>query len=172
MTQDQIGYAKIIDQAMRRAVREVLLQVEQGGLPGNHHFYLTFDTRYPGVSIDRELMERYPEDMTIVLQHQFWDFEVTEDYFTVSLSFSGKQKNLVIPFDALTAFADPSIQFGLQFQQTQPVPQSGLPDAESRSALTSDPVPPQPGNGKESSNTPGIGPDGAEIITLDQFRKK
>ncbi len=111
----KLHYEKIVEDALRRVVREVLAITEQQGLPGLHHFYITFRTCYPGVVIAHHLLERYPEEMTIVLQNQFWGLEVGEASFTVTLSFNRLNERLQVPFAAITAFADPSAKFGLQF---------------------------------------------------------
>src|SRR5688572_17952781 len=116
MTKDVVHYPELIDQAMRGVVRDVLKQTSRAGLQGEHHFYISFSTVYPGVQISEQLKNRYPKEITIVLQHQFWDFKVDERMFTVTLSFGGVPEKLVVPFAALTAFADPSVKFGLQFQ--------------------------------------------------------
>ena len=111
-----IDYPTMIDEAMRGVVREALRQVEkEGELPGEHHFFITFDTNYEGASISSTLKKKYPNEMTIVLQHQFWDLIVEHEKFSVTLSFNKRPEKLVVPFAAMTAFADPSIKFGLQF---------------------------------------------------------
>lgn len=112
---DSIDYPQLIDIAMRGVVRDLLKRVAASGLPDDHHFYISVDTEHPGVSMSETLRGKYPKDITIVLQHQFWDFKVEEDLFTVTLSFSGVPEKLIVPFAALTAFADPSTKFGLQF---------------------------------------------------------
>ena len=113
-----IPYDEIVQEALRAVVARVLGQVEAGGgtLPGNHHFYITFKTAAPGVQIPTHLKERFPDEMTIVLQNKFWDLAVTEDSFTVGLSFNQMPSKLIIPFAAITAFVDPAVDFGLQFQ--------------------------------------------------------
>lgn len=161
MSEDQIHYTTLIDQAMRGVVRDVLKRVLASGLPGDHHFYVSFATNYPGVRISETLKTRYPKEMTIVLQHQFWDFKVEEQFFTATLSFSGVPEKLVIPYAALTAFADPSVKFGLQFQQSE------LFEVESiESPIPQDPV--SLNVGEETDAEDGS----AEIISLDSFRKK
>jgi hypothetical protein len=100
---------------MRNVVREALIHVDKFGLPGEHHFFISFQTNFPGVSISPQLKARYPEEITIVVQHQFWDLKITDKQFSIMLSFNNIPEKLVVPFDALTAFADPSIKFGLQF---------------------------------------------------------
>jgi hypothetical protein len=160
MTEDQIHYTSLIDQAMRGVVRDVLRRVLGTGLPGEHHFYISFLTGHPGVRVSEALLSRYPREMTIVLQHQFWDFKVEDQYFTVTLSFSGMPEKLVIPYSALTAFADPSVKFGLQFQQAEM-----FDDAADERAVPQDPVSLLPaGEAAEDGS--------AEIISLDSFRKK
>ena len=111
-----ISYSDLIDQSMRGVIRNVLRQVEEHGLPEEHHFYITFLTEHPGVAVSDTLKSRYPNEMTIVLQHQFWDFKVEDHKFEVALSFGGVPEHLVVPYTALVAFADPSVKFGLQFQ--------------------------------------------------------
>jgi hypothetical protein len=115
MAEDQIRYDVLVQEALRGVVRKVLTEAAQAGLPGEHHFYIAFDTAAPGVRISSRIRQKYPEEMTIVLQHQFWDFVVSETHFEVSLSFGGISERLVIPFTAVKGFFDPSVQFGLQF---------------------------------------------------------
>jgi uncharacterized protein len=116
MTKATLRYDKLIEDALRGVVSTVLRDVASNGLPGHHHFFVSFRTHHPGVAIGDELRARYPEDMTIVLQHQFWDLDVDENGFAVTLSFNKVPQRLVVPFAAVTAFADPSVKFGLQFQ--------------------------------------------------------
>src|SRR5947207_11285724 len=112
-----IPYDEIVQDALRAVVGRVLGEVEQtGGLPGGHHFYITFNTRFPGVSIPKHLSERFPDEMTIVIQHRFWDLKVEDDGFTVGLSFGGVPATLRIPFAAVTQFHDPAVEFALTFQ--------------------------------------------------------
>ena len=115
MDPDEIDYSAILQEALRDAVRRVLEQVAEHGLPGEHHFYIGFQTDFPGVEVPRFLRERYPDEMQIILQHQFWGLEVTPEAFSVVLSFGGSHERLTVPFGALTAFADPSADFGLRF---------------------------------------------------------
>jgi len=117
MSVDHIRYDLLTQQALRAVVRRVLADVAKtGALPGEHHFYVTFDTRAAGLKMSPRLREQYPEDMTIVLQHQFWDLIVTDTYFEVGLSFNGISERLHVPLDAIKGFFDPSVQFGLQFE--------------------------------------------------------
>ena len=112
-----IPYDEIVQDALRAVVGRVLGEIERsGGLPGDHHFYITFNTRFPGVEIPKHLSERFPEEMTIVIQHRFWDLKVGEDGFTVGLSFGGVPATLNVPFAAVTQFHDPAVEFALTFQ--------------------------------------------------------
>jgi hypothetical protein len=116
MPQDLIRYDLLVQDALKGVVRKVLTDAAERGLPGDHHFYISFRTGEPGLRMSQRLREKYPEEMTIILQHQFWDLAVTEHAFEVGLSFSGIPERLLIPFDALTGFFDPSVQFGLKFE--------------------------------------------------------
>jgi hypothetical protein len=113
---DLIRYDLLVQEALKGVVRKVLGDAVRDGLPGDHHFYVSFRTDYPGVRLSQRLREKYPQDMTIVLQHQFWDLSIGENGFEVGLSFSGIPERLQIPFDAITGFFDPSVQFGLKFE--------------------------------------------------------
>jgi hypothetical protein len=117
MDPDKIDYPAILQEALRDAVRRILEQVAEHGLPGEHHFYVGFRTRFPGVEVPRFLREQYPEEVTIVLQNQFWGLEVSPEAFSVLLSFGGSRQRLYVPFAALTTFGDPSADFGLRFQE-------------------------------------------------------
>jgi hypothetical protein len=196
MATDEIRYDLLTRQALRGMVRGVLAQTAKQGLPGNHHFFIAFDTRAEGVRISARLRAQYPGNMTIVLQHEFWDLTVTDEVFEVGLSFKGVRERLRIPFDALTGFFDPSVQFGLQFEDDE----SGK-DADGNTSLTAAPTPaatqptqlhtrepaePVAKADKDAPETPdnahpdkpdpdGPKPDkpgGAEVVRLDRFRKK
>jgi hypothetical protein len=145
----------MVETALRGVVREALARTAANGLPGAHHFYVTFRTRFPGLTLPDHLASQYPEEMTVVLEHQFWDLEVSEDKFSVTLSFQSRPERLTIPFEAITAFADPAVKFGLQFQ-----------------ALTGEETAPQAA-AEASAPIPEEKPDKAgEVVTLDAFRKK
>jgi hypothetical protein len=116
MPTDLIRYDILAQEALRGLVRTVLADAAKKGLPGDHHFYITFDTRGEGVRLSPRLLEQYPEEMTIVLQHQFWDLKVSAEAFEVGLSFGGVPERLLVPFEAITGFRDPSVQFALQFE--------------------------------------------------------
>src|SRR6266540_3540758 len=116
MAVDHIRYDLLVREALREVVRRVLADVARNGLPGDHHFYVSFHTGAPGVRISPRLKARYPDEMTIVLQHQFWDLVVTDTTLEVGLSFAGIPERLFVPFDAIKGFFDPSVQFGLEFE--------------------------------------------------------
>jgi hypothetical protein len=160
--QDLLGYDLMMERAVRGVVREALAVAASRGLPGAHHFYITFRTRGSGVTIPDHLLAKYPEEMTIVLEHQFWDLEVTEDSFAVTLSFNNKPARLTIPFAAVSTFADPSVQFGLQFKHAEG-DSTQVPVAKSAGAT---PTEPSTAKAKASAGAPG------EVVTLDSFRKK
>jgi len=127
MAEDQIRYDILTQDALRGVLRKVLAEVARTGLPGEHHFFITFATHAPGVRVSSRLLARYPEDMTIVLQHQYWDLTVNENAFEVGLSFNGIPERLLVPFTAVKIFQDPSVPFGVQFEvATKP----GEPKAE------------------------------------------
>ena len=167
MTKDYIGYQALTDAALRGVVRGALRQVESQGLVGSHHFYLTFKTHFPGVDIPEFLTEQYPEEMTIVLQHQYWGLKVEEDRFEVTLTFKKLPATLSVPFAALTSFADPGVQFGLQFQEVPgaegAAPQPPAPLAAEKAEK------PEP-ESEEESEKPAPAP--GEVVSLDAFRKK
>ncbi|USG60607.1 ClpXP protease specificity-enhancing factor SspB [Sneathiella marina] len=161
---DDINYNSMVEKALLEVVRNSLRHAAEYGLPNEQHFYITFKTRFPGVTIPKHLSKRYQDEMTIVLQHQFWDIKVETTYFSVDLSFNHNRETLTVPFDALTAFADPSVQFGLQFTSDLPGSSEGSISTDDDNSETSD---------EESvdSNTKPIGKQG-EVIALDAFRKK
>lgn len=141
MSQDQIRYDVLVQEALKSVVRKVLTEVMQTGLPGEHHFYISFDTQHPGVKISSRLRQRYPDEMTIVLQHQYWDLGVSDTQFEVNLSFGNVPERLVVPFSAVKGFFDPSVQFGLQFEvhregaEERKEPVIGVPPAQSSGAV-------------------------------------
>lgn len=169
MTATEIDYAARMHRSLLGVVRELLADTVHDGLPGDHHFYLTFDTTHPGVSIPDHLKARHPATMTIVLQHQYWDLIVEEDWFSVKLSFNGKQENLMVPFEALTSFVDPSVQFGLPLQDA-PSERDFVDVSEEKSeSPIEDDLPAEP----ETAAAEEAGGDETEdnVITLDRFRK-
>jgi hypothetical protein len=176
MAKDILRYDKMVEAALRGVVREALVHTAKHGLPGAHHFYITFRTRAPGVAVPDYLLAKYPEEMTIVLEHQFWDLEVTDDGFGVTLSFHNRPEHLVVPFAAVSAFADPSVKFGLQFQEVPgeaAVPKGEAPGGAVALRNAGPPVPVE----KPAEAKPEIGEKAAEkkpgeVVTLDSFRKK
>lgn len=161
MADDVIGYDQLMQDALRTVVRSALQQAAAArALPGRHHFYITFRTRAPGVTIPDHLSARYPDDMTIVLEHQFWDLEVWPDRFRVILKFSGQPQPIVIPFAAITRFFDPSVKFGLQFE-TQPEDAQRMVAGDEPSAPIA-----------VAAAAPEPAPQPAGVISLDAFRNK
>jgi hypothetical protein len=138
MARDTLQYDKMVEGALRGVVREALIFVSKNGLPGNHHFYLTFRTDHPGVDISDTLRGQYPNDMTVVLQHQYWGLEVNDDHFVVNLSFSNMPERLQVPYAALMSFVDPSVKFGLQFQPTDADTPAGLAGGFSAAAAATE----------------------------------
>ena len=131
--EDLIRYDVMVQDALLGVVRKVLIEASRSGLPGEHHFYITFRSHAPGVRLSNRLKEKHPEEMTIVLQHQFWDMLVTETSLEVGLSFGGVPEKLFIPFDAMTGFYDPSVQFGLKFAADEAQADNDLNDDEDAS---------------------------------------
>lgn len=173
MGNNSIDYQALVQEALRGVVRAVLQQVEkEGRLPGAHHFYIAFHTKHPGVKVSEAIHQRYPQEMTIVLQHQFWDLHVGDEDFQITLSFNNVSEKLSIPYAAVKNFFDPSTRFGLQFTVAgmepaparvletpgRPTPPAAAPEAinESVEAAKTEDAPRKPG----------------EVVSLDQFRKK
>ena len=179
MPVDYIRYDILAQAALRGVVRTVLADVAKKGLPGEHHFKITFNTTAPGVRLSERMLMRYPQDMTIVLQHQFWDLTVTEQSFEVGLSFGGVAERVFVPFDAVTAFYDPAVEFGFQFEtieggvtaeagagagKLEPEKPAGTLTRLAAEPAKPDTAPPSPAPGAESG--------GGEVVRLDRFRKK
>ena len=164
MARDTLQYDKMVETALRSVVRESLGYVAKNGLPGNHHFYLTFRTDHPGTVIPPRLRAQYPQVMTIVLQHQFWDLNMDEEagLITVGLSFGGVPATLAIPLAAVTAFADPHVRFGLQFR-TPDLP-AEEPEAAPDAAEPSDTA-----SGEPEAPPPAEEP---QVVSLDAFRRR
>jgi hypothetical protein len=197
MTVDYIRYDILTQDAMRSLVQTVLADAATKGLPGEHHFFISFDTRADGVVLSPRLKAQYPKEMTIVLQHQFWDLIVTGDRFEVGLSFSGVPERLVVPFRAITGFADPSVQFVLQFAAAvdddeaaadasgegetsarPPARHDRLPTATEPPPVAANPAAsakPAEKSADKSAEKPADKadePTSAEVVRLDRFRKK
>jgi hypothetical protein len=183
---DQIRYDLLTQQALRGVVHKVLSDAAKKGLPGDHHFFISFDTHADGVRVSDRLRAQYPEEMTIILQHQFWDLAVTEQNFEVGLTFGGVPEKLTVPFDAINGFFDPSVQFGLQFQEDAAgQDQRGVPanaqektdDAKKRTTPPKRPaIVPAPVPASQptvvSDDKPSKPTGGGEVVRLDRFRKK
>ncbi len=176
MPQDLIRYDLLVQDALKGVVRHVLSDAAANGLPGDHHFYISFRTDHPGVRISQRLRDKHPEEMTIVLQHQFWDLGITEHSFEVGLSFSGIPERLLVAFEALTGFWDPAVDFGLKFEL------STVESADNDSEQEDEEEAPDP---RPASNAPAAraktpeaaeadaaAEDGARVVSLDAFRKK
>lgn len=176
---DRFHYDALVDDALRSVVRRVLTRVAEKGLPGSHHFYISFRSTDPGVELPEYLRAKYPEEMTIVLQHQYWDLVIGEESFEVTVSFNKQQEHIKVPFAALSAFVDPSVRFGLQFDRKE----KAVGDKPEGAAVA--PTPPAP-----EQRPAQAGPSGTEdkptdvsaeakpedaaskIVKLDSFRKK
>jgi len=186
MALDHIRYDILTQNALRGVMRTVLADVAKNGLPGEHHFSITFNTMAPGVRLSERLRAQYPEAMTIILQHQFWDLAVGDDAFEVGLSFGGIPERLAVPFDAVSAFYDPAVQFGFQFETVESQAASNVstapstddkaagtpkrPPAEQKNADAL-PVPAPTPTGVGSGSDANRG-NGGEVVRLDRFRKK
>lgn len=164
----KIDYENLVQESLRSVMKQALILVAKNGLPGTHHFYLSFKTDYPEVDVPDYLKEEYPEEITIVLQYEFWDLEVTDDHFCVTLCFNDIHERLMIPFNAITSFVDPSVKFGLHFmpvevptKQVKPLPVEEK-KKNSRKGSSSSVEKSKGGTGKQTSN----------VVALDTFRKK
>jgi uncharacterized protein len=174
MATDHIRYDVLARDALRGVLRRVLSDAAEHGLPGEHHFFITFVSTADGVKLSPRLLAQYPEEMTIILQHQFWDLVVTEDRFEVGLSFGGIPERLVVPFAAIKSFLDPSVQFGLQFEPSEAMadaPAAKLPSVPAPAALPVA-VPEPAAESPAADAEPAKSNEGAEVVRLDRFRKK
>ncbi|WP_026793076.1 SspB family protein [Pleomorphomonas oryzae] len=197
MPKDMIRYDVLAQEAFRGLVKKVLTEVAHAGLPGEHHFYIIFDTRAPGVRISSRLKERYPDEMTIVIQHQYWELVVNETSFEIGLSFSGVPEKLVVPFASIRGFFDPSVEFAVQFPlvdesgnaadmpEEGPLkaigPATGEPKAAPRPAAKApaakpakpaEAAKPKAESEPKADDKPEGEPKGPTVISLDAFRKK
>lgn len=197
MATDYIRYDILTQEALRGVVRTVLTDAATNGLPGDHHFFINIDTRADGVKLSPRLMAQYPEEMTIVLQHQFWDLSVQDDVFEVGLSFNGIPERLVVPLAAIKGFFDPSVQFGLQFAVEAELKGEEPDDEEAPDGTSSAALPAKAGKerppARHKRSSPRTGGEeteaggsseaeteetedkpqgGAEVVRLDRFRKK
>lgn len=186
----QIDYDEMVQDALRGVVRETLTMVEEGGLLGSHHYYIAFASEYPGVDVPDYLKDQYPDEITIVLQYEFWDLEVLEDYFSVTLCFNDIHERLTVPFSAIVSFVDPSVKFGLQFEPKiyaqEPIK---MPSKKSAASSKKRPLkkPSSPFSLPEEDlyegpdldfdseveeNEEGSSGESSNVVTLDAFRKK
>ena len=193
MAVDHIRYDILVQDALRGVVRRVLMDTAKNGLPGEHHFYISFDTRADGVRLSPRMLAQYPTEMTVVLQHQFWDLVVTESSFEVGVSFGGVPERLAVPFAAVKAFFDPSVQFGLQFEEMADAEAQTSEQASQDAAAAKDPdaarspaehkamtqtsvAVPVAANPEAAGTRSGADSDkpagGGEVVRLDRFRKK
>jgi uncharacterized protein len=181
MAEDLFRYDLRAQKALRGVVREVLGEVAENGLPGEHHFYVTINTSAPGVEISEHLRERHPSEITIVLQHQFWNLKAGKTAFEVSLSFNDTPEHLIIPYAAIKGFFDPSVQFGLQFEPLDPAPTTAnaeetgrkrpaktAPAASAPPAAEAERTKPRP----KKPTKPEAANESAQVVQLDAFRKK
>ena len=191
MSNDLIRYDLLVQEALRGVVRKVLTDAATEGLPGEHHFYISFRTDAPGVKVPPRMREKFPEEMTIILQHQFWDLIISDEEFEVGLSFSNVPEHVVVPFDALTGFFDPSVQFGLKFEvqdtieeganDTEPTPVEAvqlkpLAKADKPRGAASEPsevkASAKPAKAKEAEPAEEAPAASDKVVSIDAFRKK
>jgi uncharacterized protein len=170
MPEDLMRYDQLAQNALRGVVRDALRRVEKSGLPGEHHFYIAFNTKFPGVDIGERMAQRYPREMTIVLQHQYENLTVKEDRFEVELSFDNILEKLVIPFNAVKGFLDPAVQFGLQFE---------VVNVENNTEAEKKPEKPKLAKSKKMTDDAVVVGESAvetsdepKVVSLDSFRKK
>jgi hypothetical protein len=171
MATDHIRYDVLARDALRGVLRRVLADAAEHGLPGEHHFFITFLSTADGVKLSSRLLAQYPEEMTVILQHQFWDLAVTEDRFEVGLSFGGIPERVVVPFSAIKSFFDPSVQFGLQFEPQEVAAETRAADNPAATPPVS-PASPPAAVPAEDPPEPSKAGEGAEVVRLDRFRKK
>jgi uncharacterized protein len=195
MPTDHIRYDLLVQEALRSVVRKVLADASRNGLPGDHHFYISFKTHAPGVTVPAAMRQKYPDEMTIILQHEFWDLSVNGDGFEVSLSFSRKPERLAIPFAAITGFSDPSVPtFGFKFMVPEVVETGTAPpatrlksadkdegDRAPPSKRTQGPGPTTKAQTPVKPSEPAVNPaagktiekaEAAKVVSIDAFRKK
>ena len=172
MAEDLIRYDVLTQEALRGVIRKVIEEVSIAGLPGEHHFFITFDTNFPGVKLSARMRERYPETMTIVIQHTFWNLKAAENHFEVDLSFNDIRERLRVPYAAVQAFFDPSVKFGLQFD----VSESAIADAlgelademEEQDSIAAE----APVEEKPREKPAKAAKQEAEVVSLDSFRNR
>jgi uncharacterized protein len=170
MAEDLMRYDQLAQNALRGVVRDALRKIQKSGLPGEHHFYIAFNTKYPGVGLSPRIAERYPREMTVVLQHQYWNLNIYEDRFEVELSFDNIPEKLIIPFNAIKGFLDPSVQFGLQFEV--------VPVEDDAGTKTGEVIDMTNKSGGDQATDEAAAPESEtaasekKVVSLDAFRKK
>lgn len=174
MSQDQIRYDILAQEALRGVIKKVLIETAAAGqLPGEHHFFITFVTTAPGVRISSALQERYPDQMTIVVQHQFWELKVTDTLFEIGLSFSDQPEKLVVPFSAVRGFYDPSVNFELEFDSLVTEEDEVVEVQAEAEVQTLEPKSSNEDNKvSDDSEDKKDGDTSADVVSLDAFRKK
>jgi len=190
MSIDYIRYDLLVQDALRSVVRKVVSEAARSGLPGDHHFNIAFKTQAPGVVIPPAMLQRYPDEMAIILQHEFWDLAVTADAIEVSLNFSRKPERLTIPFDSITGFSDPSVPFGFKLEPriaaeaapAKPTPVVREPEKKSEAPSAASAAPaskpsrpasaPKPVEGPAKTPEKPKGGDASKVVSIDAFRKK
>lgn len=168
MAEDLMRYDLLAQEALRGVVRAALRKIARSGLPGDHHFYIAFDTRFPGVRLSERIEKKYPREMTIVLQHQYWNLAVRDDEFEVELSFDNIPEKLVVPFNAVKGFLDPHVQFGLQFEAVPDEVRPPEAKKPGKAVAPASPLAEPPDDGTDPEN----GDEPPKIVSLDSFRKK
>jgi hypothetical protein len=182
MATDLIRYDLLVQDALRSVVRKVLADTARNGLIGDHHFNIAFKTHAPGVVVPPAVKQRFPDEMSIILQHEFWDLVVTQDAFEISLNFSRKPERLTVPFDSITGFTDPSVPFGFKLEPRLSEPASQAPDVEQEKGAR--PVPAKPvavkpaaqpasaGKSAQGAEKPSEPAGATKVVSIDAFRKK
>src|ERR1700729_1144661 len=182
MATDLIRYDLLVQDALRSVVRKVLADTARKGLVGDHHFNIAFKTQAPGVVAPPVVKQRFPDEMSIILQHEFWDLVVSQDPFEVSLNFSRKPERLIVPFDSITGFTDPSVPFGFKLEPRAPEPAAGsapataeiheLAPAPAKTAPAKPPSGPAPAKSAQRAEKPAEPAGEAKVVSIDAFRKK
>ncbi len=183
MSEDLMRYDILAQHALRGVVRLALKRVEREGLPGEHHFFIAFDTRHEGVRMSDRLLTKYKDEMTVVIQHQFWNLRSSNEHFEIELSFDNIPEKLFIPFAAIKGFFDPSVQFGLQFETSDPdqdnlasdadEPADELPDdVQTRKTKPKSSAKSKKKSAKSDATTVDASNDDSKVVSLDAFRKK
>ena len=177
MATDLIRYDLLVQDALRSVVRKVLADTARAGLIGDHHFKIAFKTQAPGVVVPSAVKSRFPDEMSIILQHEFWDLVVTQDAFEVSLNFSRKPERLIVPFDSITGFTDPSVPFGFKLEPRAPAAaeheqESAPAPAPAKTASAKPPSGPAPAKSGQRAEKPAEPAGEAKVVSIDAFRKK